>query len=153
MLLRHMDNQSEPSTTSVIQSNTDNSSRFLELEGLIRNYFSQVDNFKKELKKQKEMLEDSFINDAVYQEQDKKAKEVNKTKSSTKQEILKQPSLAELRETIDDLRNRIKEAEEVLSDYLLQFQKISGLNEIEVGEGETMIIVNRARLVKGSPKN
>lgn len=129
------------------------STAFLELEGLIKRYVGQIENLKNELKKQKEMLDDAFGNDAVYKEQEGKAKEAVGIKSATKQQILQQPVLVETREKIDDLRTQIKEAEEVLSDYLIQFQKSTGFNEIETDNGETLIIVNHAKLVKGSPKD
>lgn len=130
-----------------------NSTAFLELEGLIKRYVGQIENLKEELKKQKEMLDDAFGNDAVYKEQEEKAKEAVGVKSATKQQILQQPVLVETREKIDDLRTQIKEAEEVLSDYLIQFQKSTGFNEIEADNGETLIIVNHAKLVKGSLKD
>jgi len=132
---------------------TKQSSAFLELEGLIKRYISQIENLKNELKKQKEMLDDAFGNDAVYKEQEAKAKEAVGVKSATKQQILLQPALVEARERIDDLRTEIKEATEVLSDYLIQFQRSTGFNEIEADNGETLIIVNHAKLVKGFPKN
>ncbi len=124
----------------------------LELEGLIKRYIGQISGFKSELKKLKELIEDSFGNDSVFREQDEKAKEAGRLRSGTKQQILKQPALVEKEERADELRAQIKEAEEVLSDYLLQFQKTTGFNEIETDEGETMIIVNKARLIKGSGK-
>lgn len=123
---------------------------FLNLESLIRSYLTKIEGLRKDLKQNKEIYDDSFNGDAVYNEQAEKAKEAAKVKSSTKMEILKRPELAEVSSKIDELRAEIKEAEEILSDYLLQFQKSTGLNEIETNEGETMIIVTKARLVKGS---
>lgn len=134
----------------VTTAQPDGSTALLELEGLIRQYLSSIENFKKELKSKKEMIDDSFSNDAVYKEQDEKAKADAQIKNSTKMQILKTPALADVREKIDELRTQIKEAEEILSDYLLQFQKTTGFNEIEVGNGETMIIVSKAKLVKES---
>ena len=52
----------------------------------------------------------------------------------------------------DQVLEQIKENEETLSDYLLQYQKMTGSNEIEGDDGETRIIVNIAKLVKGSFK-
>ncbi len=137
-------------TDQVVSKQPDGSTALLELEGLIKTYLSHIDNFKNELKEKKELLDDSFSNDAVYKEQDEKAKADTQIKNSTKMQILKTPALAEVREKIDELRTQIKEAEEILSDYLLQYQKATGFNEIEVDGGETMIIVSRAKLVKGT---
>jgi len=137
-------------TNQVAIDRTNGSTALLELEGLIKQYLSSLENLKKELKSKKEMIDDSFSNDAVYKEQDEKAKADALIKNSTKMQILKTPSLVEVKEKVDELRAQIKEAEENLSDYLLQYQKLTGFNEIEVNGGETMIIVSRAKLVKGS---
>lgn len=123
---------------------------FLNLENLIKSYLDKIDQIKQELKKQKALYNDSFESDAVYQEHEKAAKESAKVKSETKQEILKQPSMQALKEKILDLRIELKELQETLSDYLIQYQKQTGLSEIEGEDGETMLIVNTAKLVKGS---
>jgi predicted RNase H-like nuclease (RuvC/YqgF family) len=139
-----------PDTDEPINENVN---ELLNLEDLIKNYVSQIENLRKEIKKQKDLFEDSFESDVVYREHEEKAKEAAKIKSETKQQILKQPTLAALGEKIDDLKTQLKELQVTLSDYLVQYQKMTGFNEIEVGDGETMIIVNSARLVKGSPKS
>lgn len=125
---------------------------FLNLEGLIKNYSSQIENIKQEIRKQKQLLDDSFENDVVYREHEEKAKEANRVKQETKLQILNQPALASLRDKMDDFRLQIKELEATLSDYLLQYQKMTGSNEIEGDDGEIRIIVNTAKLVKGSSK-
>lgn len=129
---------------------TDNSSTLLNLESLIKSYLAKLETLKTSLKEQKEIFDNSFESDTVYHENAEKAKEAAAVKSSTKQQILKQPALMEVSEKIDDLRLEIKDAEETLSDYLIQYQKETGFNQIETDDGETMIIVNKARLVKGS---
>lgn len=125
---------------------------FINLESLIKNYIVRLKTLKGDLKKQKDMFDDSFESDVVYHENSEKAKEALAVKSSTKQQILKQPVLMELSEKIDDIRLEIKESEENLSDYLIQYQRLSGLSEIETDEGERMLIVQKARLVKSPPK-
>lgn len=131
------------------ESKTDD---FLTLKSLIKNYISRLKTLKSNLKQQKDIYDDSFESDVVYHENSEKAKEASAVKSSTKQQILKQPALMELSEKIDDIRLEIKESEENLSDYLIQYQRLSGLSEIETDEGERMLIVQKARLVKSTPK-
>ncbi|MCL5090653.1 MAG: hypothetical protein M1514_01440 [Patescibacteria group bacterium] len=125
---------------------------FLNLENLIKTYMARVESIKQELKKQKELLDDSFESDAIYKEHEEKAKEAIKIKAETKQQILKNPTLQSITQKVDDLRSEVKELQDTLSDYLLQYQKLTGASEIEGEDGETRIIVNTARLVKGSPK-
>lgn len=157
-----MDNFSEdtPEVTSEnegpiinIMDGSSQADEFLDLENLIKNYLTRIDNLKQELKKQSDLFKDSFESDAVYKEHEDKAKEAAKLRAETKQQILKQPALASLSEKIAEIKNEIKELQETLSDYLLQYQKMTGFSQIETDQGETLIIVNSAKLVKGSSKN
>jgi hypothetical protein len=125
---------------------------FLSLESLIKNYLSQIENLKKEQRQQRQILEDAFENDAVYREHNEKVKEANRLRLETRRQILNQPALKEIREKLEEMRDQVKEQEEILSDYLLQYQKMTGINEIEGDDGEIRIIVNVARLVKGSSR-
>lgn len=125
---------------------------FLALESLIKNYISRLKTLKANLKQQKDIYDNSFESDVVYHENSEKAKEALAVRSSTKQQLLKQPALMELSEKIDDLRMEIKEAEENLSDYLIQYQRLSGSDEIETEDGERMIIVYKAKLVRSTTK-
>jgi AAA+ ATPase superfamily predicted ATPase len=125
---------------------------FLNLELLIKSYLSQVENLKKEQHQQRQILEDAFENDAVYREHNEKVKEANRLRLETRRQILNQPALKEIREKLEEVRDQIREQEGILSDYLLQYQKMTGINEIEGDDGEIRIIVNVARLVKGSSR-
>jgi vacuolar-type H+-ATPase subunit I/STV1 len=125
---------------------------FLNLESLIKNYLTQINNLKAELRKFQDLYTDAFEGDVIYKEHEEKAKEAAKVKNETKSQILKQPTLASLSEKISEIKTNIKELQDTLSDYLLQYQKSSGLSEIETDEGETLIIVQSAKLVKGSSR-
>lgn len=121
---------------------------FLELENLIKNYITRIGQLKDDLKKKREMLEDAFEGDVVYQEHALKAKEAAKIKGATKMQILKQPALAEMAESVRELQFDIKEQQSMLNDYLQQYQKASGATQIETGDGEILEIVSVFRLVK-----
>ena len=129
-------------------SGTAKADEFLNLEELIKNYAGRIDQIKEDLKKQKQMLDDALEGDAVYQEHAEKAKEANKIKSATKQQILKQPALMEIAEKVKDLKFDISEHEAMLNDYLQQYQKLSGATQIDLGNGEFMEIVSVVRLVR-----
>jgi len=120
------------------------------LESLIKSYIAKIDMLEKELKEKNRMLKDAFESDAVYKEHADKAKEANRIKSATKEQILKQPSLAELGERIKDLRFDVNEQQAVLADYLSQYQQQTGANQIEVGDGEVMDIITVVKLSKRS---
>ncbi len=122
------------------------------ITGLIQNYISSIDRLKKEISENRQMLEDSFMNDTTYKEKEEKAKEANKDKNVFKQQILKQPTLMALSEKIKDLRSSMKDSKQQLSDYLQEYQKLTGANEIEDVQGNLSEIRYTARLVRPSKK-
>ncbi|MBI2021784.1 hypothetical protein HYS93_02790 [Candidatus Daviesbacteria bacterium] len=122
----------------------------INMEGLIKNYISSIDKLTEEMKKHKEMLDDIFKNDPTYQEHLEKAKEATKIKNATKQEILKRPDAKELNEKVKSFKSQIKENQASLSDYLQEYARLSGVNEIEGEDGEVREIVYVAKLVKKS---
>ena len=109
-------------------------------------------HFDEELKKLKEMLSDMFSNDSTYQEHDKAVKEATKIRTKTKLELLKQPAAGQLNNKIKELSSDLKDLQNALSDYLREYQRLSGSNEIEGDDGEVREIVYVARLVKRSSR-
>lgn len=122
----------------------------LNLEALIKRYISNIEITHQELKTQKEMFDSAFENDETYREHNRLAKEAAKVKSATRQQILKQPTVAALDEKIKDMKLQILEMENALSDYLQQYQKQTGATSIEGDDGEVREIVSVVKLVKRS---
>ena len=129
----------------------DNDAVLLEkIEEMIKTHISQIDTLTEDVKKHKEMMDDIFKNDEVFQEHDKVAKEANRIKSKTKSEIMKRPNVADLAIKLKALKSEKMELSEGLSDYLREYQRLSGSNEIEGEDGEVREIVYVAKLVKKS---
>lgn len=124
----------------------------MSLDELIKNNIASTDKLKEELKVHRQMLADSFENDSTYREQDEKVKEVSKVRNATKQQILKQPSVINVSSKAKSISAEIKEREASLSDYLQEYQRMAGVNEIEGLDGEVREIVNTSKLVKRSRK-
>jgi len=122
------------------------------LESSIKEHIVSIDTSKAELKKLKEMLSDMFSNDPTYQEHDKVVKEAAKIRTKTKYELLKQPAAAQLNSKIKELSADLKDLQNALSDYLREYQRLSGSNEIEGDDGEVREIVYVAKLVKRSSR-
>lgn len=139
----------EPVSTN---SAGDQATVLLSLEQLIKNHIGSIDKLKDETRKHRQMLEDAFLNDPVYQEHMKIAKEATKQKSATKQTIMKQPANVVLSNKVKSMTTELKEKQMALSDYLLEYQRMTGVNEIEGDDGEVREIVNNARVVKKAPK-
>lgn len=125
---------------------------FLDLETLIKSYASRIDVLRKELKEKNQLLQNAFESDSVYEEHAQKAKEANRIKSATKQQILKQPSLSEIAERVRDIKFDISEQNAILTDYLNQYRLQTGVSEIELENGEVMEIVSVVKLVRKSGK-
>lgn len=129
-------------------SEKNNATVLLEIERMIKTNMSGVDKRKGELKKLKEMIESVLESDATYREHAEKAKEATKLKSATKQQILKLPQNADLVKKASELSAEIKEIDGALSDYLHEYQRMSGSNEIADDDGDVREIVFVAKLVK-----
>jgi len=137
---------------AVSKTDTNDSTVLLDLENLIKSHVSGIDKRKEELKKIKEMLNDIFVNDPTYQEHEKQAKEANKVKGTTKAQLMKQPNAKELGDKIKTTTSEIKETDGALSDYLREYQRMSGSNEIEGDDGQVREIVYVAKLIKKSSR-
>lgn len=146
----------DDSQVSVLE-NTDNTSggnamMLLKIEEMIKSYLSQINQLQEEITKRKEMFDDTFVNDQTFQEHDKAAKEASRIRSATKQQILKRADVADLFNKLKELKAERKELQQGLSDYLREYQRLSGSNEFEGEDGQMQEIVYIAKLVKKSSK-
>ncbi len=120
----------------------------INLEQMIKSHISGISQLEEEIQKQQGIIDDILNNDSTYKEHDKKAKEASKLKSMTKSQILKQPQAADLAQKVANSRGELKQMQEALSDYLKEYQRLSGVNEIEGDDGEVREIIYTAKLVK-----
>lgn len=152
-IVKNMDKSIPVVEGETIESHTkDNSSVVLNMEGMIKSLMAALDEKGEEADKYKSALNDIFENDETYQEHSKLAKEAARVKSATKKQILKQPQAADLDNKVKTLTSEIKETQASLSDYLREFQRISGISEIEGQDGELREIVYTAKLVRKSSR-
>lgn len=122
----------------------------VKIEEMIKTHMGQIDELQEKISEHKGMLDDIFTNDETYQEHDKLAKEASRVKSNTKKEILKRPEAADIANKLKALKSEQKELKTGLSDYLREYQRLSGSNEIEGEDGQIREIVYVAKLVKRS---
>lgn len=145
----------EDNSTTAIAPTTDSVSTaqvIINLESMIKSHIDSLEKLSEEIRKHKEMLDDIFANDPTYQEHLKQAEEVNKVKNATKAQILKRPQAHELDQKVKGLKNDLKENQASLSDYLGEYQRMSGVNEIEGDDGEVREIIFTAKLIKKSSR-
>ena len=122
------------------------------MESMIKSHISEIDKLNTELKKHKEMLDDIFLNDPTYQEHDKKAKEAARIKNATKNELLKRTDVADLNSKVREMKITVKEFQSALNEYVREYQRLSGVNEITDEQGNVLEIVYTVKLVRKSSK-
>src|SRR5207253_8947011 len=84
----------ETNTIAITPVETENQATLLlNLEDMIKRHISSVEKLQVEMKKHKEMFDDAFENSPVYKEHADTLREAQKQKSTTRQEILKQPQM------------------------------------------------------------
>lgn len=135
-------------------ANTDDNGAqvLLDLEQLIKTNIAIIDRGKAELKKQREMLTSALENDETYRLHNEEAKKAAKQKAQTKYQIMQLPQNKQLAEKVKAIITDVKEADAALSDYLREYARLSGTNEIETEDGEVREIVYVAKLVKKSSR-
>lgn len=143
----HGDDQTLTDQGAPVETSTD-ATMILELESMIKNSLTTIDRNKSELKKLKEMLESALTNDEGYTDASEKAKEAAKIKGKAKLNVLANPATKQIDEKIKDLSADIKELNLGLSEYLREYQRLSGASEIEGEDGEIREIVYTAKLIK-----
>ncbi len=143
-----MDNQE----TQAQQESTSNNDAVLlvRIEEMIKTHTSQIDSLQEEITKYRDMVNDILENDETFQEHDKAAKEAARIRANTKKEIMKRPDAADLANKLKALKSEQKELREGMSDYLREYQRLSGSSEIEGEDGQLREIVFVAKLVKRS---
>lgn len=144
------DVQLTPSTNG---QDSDQATILLSLEEMIKSNITSIDKLREEIKLQQQMFTDSFNNDPVFIENQKQVKEISKTLKTTRENIRKQPAVAILADKIKSMRLDLKERMTALSDYLQEYQRMTGATEIECADGDIREIVNSSKLIKRSAIN
>ena len=149
------DSSNDPIEAEIVdeKSQSDNQATVLvSLEEMIKKYITRFDQLKIDAKKQREMYDDSFLSNPTFIENTEKAKTAAKDLLVTKKNIASQPSVIQISLKLKSMRDEIKEIEQSLSDYLQEYQRMTGANEIEGEDGKLRDIVNTAKLVVRSAK-
>lgn len=142
----------EQTDGTATQAVDNQASVLLSLEDMIKKYITKLDQLKIEVKKQREMYDDSFLNNPTFIENTEKAKAAAKDLLVTKKNIASQPSVVQIALKMKSMREELKEIAQSLSDYLQEYQRLTGANEIEGEDGKIRDIVNSAKLVVRSGK-
>lgn len=109
----------------------------------------EIEQLTKDIKNANEMLQAALENDTQWREADDESAEARDIKKQAKSRLMQSQTNRELVQKIKDLRREKKEKQQAVSDYALEYHRLSkGETNIEREDGSTYIIVRIAKLVK-----
>jgi hypothetical protein len=154
-----MDDQTQQPTQQPLDSDEINeevngeANTLLTIQSAIKTRITQIERIKNDLKPHKEMIDSFLGGDETYVKLAELAKESSKKKTAYKNQLLQDPSAAQISTQIDSLKEQLKDLQEGLSYYLREYQRLTGANEIEGSDGELRQIVYNAKLVRKTALN
>lgn len=122
------------------------------LEELIRSNFATIERLAAERKKTKEMVDSALFNNEAYRGHLQVLRDANKTKAEIRYKIMKDPINVQLKEKVKELGAEIKEAKTALSEYLVEYRRMTGATQLELFDGQVGQIFLSARFVKTGKK-
>ena len=120
----------------------------MQIENMINSQMVDIDKKRDEVKLLKSSFDDAFKNDAKYREFDDKVKEANRLKTTYKQAMMKDPAIAQANSSFLNGRDELKDMQMALSDYLKEYNRVTGLTQFETSDGQMLEIVQTFKLVK-----
>ncbi len=117
-------------------------------ESLINTASSRLNDLIYEAKEYKAMLDEILESDTEFQEIDKEAQKQAKLRAVARQKALNTSSANTNIDKLKETQAQLREVKTALSDYLTQYVKVSGSNQIEGPDGVVRQIIYTAKLVK-----
>lgn len=106
-----------------------------------------LSQLRQDKKTTQQMIKDALAANETYRANEEKVKETKKVLLQTKQAIQQQPTVGQLVDKLKDISLQLKEKSQSVSDYVLEYARLSGSDEFEK-DGELFTIVKTAKLVK-----
>ena len=120
----------------------------MQIENMINTQIAEIDKTRDDVKMLKSSFDDAFKNDAKYREFDEKVKEVAKLKKTYVDAMKKDPSIQKAEQDFINRRDELKDLQLGLSDYLKEYNRVSGMSQFETQDGQVLKIVQTFKLVK-----
>ncbi len=124
--------------------------QLIQVEKAIKLYVQSLKMKQGEVKQFSDSIRDALEGDAVYQEQIRKVNEVQLLQKKRREEIMNTTAVIQAKGEIKSLKADIADMRDMLSKRLLEYNQLSGLNEIEI-EGDLQSILKSAKLSKRKP--
>jgi chromatin segregation and condensation protein Rec8/ScpA/Scc1 (kleisin family) len=122
--------------------------QMIDLEKTIKNFYSGIKMKREELKKLRDMINDTLETDKTYAIQQEKINEAKREQQGTKDQLMSLSSVVEAKVEMKNLGEEIKELDGYLSKNLLQYWELTKKDSITMNDGETYQIKQSAKLVK-----
>ncbi len=120
----------------------------LQVEDLINRQMEEIEKMRDDTRMMKSAYDDAFKNDAKFREFDEKTKEAGKLKKQYVQGMKKDPAIANAESQYLAKKDELKDAQTGLSEYLREYNRISGMTQFETKDGQMLEIVQTFKLVK-----
>lgn len=120
----------------------------IDLEAYTGKAIDSIERIKEQLKQNRQMLSDGYINNATYKEQADIVKDARKKLLSIKSQIDKVEGVVQLKQKVKDLRFELNESKRTLTSFALEYTSAAGIDQIEKN-GQTYTIVKSVKLVRG----
>lgn len=142
------DESEREGTTAHRTPETEQAMGILQVEEYINQQMVDIAKMREEMRLVKSTVDDSFQNDAQYRELETKAKETAKVKNAYKKQMMNDPAVAEQANKLDGMKSEMRDMSVALSDYLREYNRLSGMSQFETRDGEVLEIINVFKLVK-----
>lgn len=120
----------------------------VQLDTLIKKYLGDIEQKKNELRELTAMLKDAIANDASFQELQTQAQDLARKRKVVQDKILQLPSLQEAKSKVENTKEDLRSATEMLMGYLERYVSESGSRTIEDNHGDVLEIVPAYKLAK-----
>ncbi len=131
----------------------DDATTLMSVESAIKMNMAKINRLKEDLKPVREMMKSFLEGDEDYKKATEATRKASQLKSGRKRELLETENGKELKAKMDALKADLDDAQEALSYYLREYQRMTGLNEFEGEDGELRQIVSTVKLVRKTNLN
>ncbi len=126
--------------------------QMIDLEKTIKNFYDGAKMKREELKKLRDMINDTLETDKTFAIQQEKINDAKREQQATKDQLMSLSSVIEAKVEMKNLGEEIKELDGYLSKNLLQYSEMTKKDSITMNDGETYQIKQSAKLVKQGSK-
>lgn len=120
----------------------------MQIERCVNKQLEDNAKLKNKAREHKMAIDDALQNDSEYRRLDQAVKDANRAKRAYKQRFMADPAIQQQVTAWDGIKSELKDGQIALSDYLREYQRVSGMNQFETSDGQVLEIVSIHKLVR-----